>query len=437
MTTGDGYTLGIEAYPDRIYNEGYTRMGADYIEHANGCCVWDATGREYVDLAMGGGSMILGHARQTVVDAITEQAFGGSIFTAPHQAVHEMGELLAKCMPWFGGFVFCNSGSEAVMRLVRIARAVTGKQKIGLFSGCWHGSWDGTLVQESYVLTPVDDNTLVNASHPVAIRKSAGTLEEVLQSVVLLPYRDPAAFDLIRENKDDLACVLIEPVQGSNPGDHASRFLGELHHTTQDCGVLLAFDEVVTGFRLAPGGGQEYFGIHGDLASYGKILGGGLPVGMVSGTKSIMQAAWYKGAFFGGTFSANPLTVAAGLATLRYLVQHPETYDYLTSAGNLLRSTVNQYCHEHSLSANMMGAGSISRLILAKDPIHSRRERDLVEPDADAQRRFYADVKARGVWIGSNHIQFLSTEHGVSEIGRVASVLCESLVAAKWTEGRH
>ncbi|MDP2324555.1 MAG: aminotransferase class III-fold pyridoxal phosphate-dependent enzyme [Gammaproteobacteria bacterium] len=428
--------LELAVSDDRILNEGYgSRALNDYLVRAEGCHVWDHAGRKYVDLAMGGGSMILGHGDREVQEAIIEQSAYGSIFAAPHAAVHEMGELLAGILPWFGGFVFCNSGSEAIMRLVRIARAVTGKQKlrkIGLFSGCWHGSWDGTLVEEDY-----DHPRPPLWGLPGAQLKSAGTLPETLDSILLLPYRDESAFDLIRENKNDLACVLIEPVQGSNPSDEAGNFLRDLRHTTTDCGVLLAFDEVITGFRLGLGGGQEYFGVHGDLAAYGKILGGGLPVGMVAGTKAIMDKARSKGVFFGGTFSANPLTIAAGMAALRYLVQHPETYDRLASAGNLLRSSVNQYCTETGLPAHMMGAGSISRLILVAERVHSRRERDLKEPDAETQKRFYADVRARGVWIGTNRIQFLSMAHGVSEIGRAASALCGSLAAWEESEKEH
>lgn len=412
-----------------IYNEGYaTEAQPHYIDRAEGCHLWDRTGYRMIDMALGGGSMILGHAHPVVVDAVRAQIGRGSLFTAPHAGLHEMDELLDKFIPWLPGRVWCNSGSEAVMRLCRVARAVTGKQKIGLFAGGWHGSWDGTLVEEEYVGEP---------SHPTIKLKSAGTLPSTQDSILFLPYNDRAALSMIRENKDDLACVLIEPVQGSNPGEHASQFLRELRHTPNDCGVLLAFDEVVAGFRLGAGGGQEWFGVHGDLAAYGKVIGGGLPVGMVAGAKDIVQGARDKGVFFGGTFSANPMTIAAGAATLRYLVQYPETYDYLASAGNLLRSTVNQHCYTHGLPANMMGAGSISRLILSRVQAHARREWDALEPDADTQRRFYDDVKARGVWIGSNHIQFLSTAHGVGEIGKVAAALCESLTAFEWTEGKH
>jgi glutamate-1-semialdehyde 2,1-aminomutase len=405
--------------PSRTLNEGYDSRALDnYLTRADGCRVWDQAGREYIDLAMGGGSTILGHAHPVVVEAVREQVGRGSIFASPHAAVHEMGELLAKCLPWFGGFVFCNSGSEAVMRLARIARAVTGRRKIGLFSGCWHGSWDGTLV-EDYTGPAV---------RPVAGCKSAGTLSDVVDSIMLLPYRDSAALSLIRENKDDLACVLIEPVQGSNPSDGVGDFLSNLRHTTTNCGVLLAFDEVVTGFRLGLGGGQEHFGVHGDLAAYGKIVGGGLPVGMVAGTKAVMEEAQRLGVFFGGTFSANPLTIAAGLATLRQLGLGPNVYLGLERAGRVLRSLVNHYCAENALPAHMVGAGSISRLVLSGNEVRSRRERDMLEPPLEAQARFYANVKARGMWIGTNRIQFLSTAHGLDEVGTAADALCASLL---------
>lgn len=308
------------------------------------------------------------------------------------------------------------------MRLVRIARAVTGKHKIGLFSGCWHGSWDGTLVEEDYRYSN-------SPSGPVCHPKSSGLPEGMLDSIVLLPYRDSAAINLIREHASELACVLIEPVQGSNPSANRC-FLPKLHGLCRDLGVLLAFDEVVTGFRLGFGGGQGHFGVHGDLAAYGKILGGGLPVGMVAGTQPIMHEARGRGVFYGGTFSANPMTIAAGLATLRYLVQHPETYDHLATAGSLLRSSINWDCQQHSLPAHMMGVGSISRLILAAERVNSRRERDLQELGTEAQQWFYTCVKAHGVWIGTNRIQFLSTQHGVSEIGKVAAALCKGLSGA-------
>lgn len=409
----------LSTWPDWIFNEGYdVRSAGSYVSRAQGCTIADLEGRTCIDLAMGGGACILGHANPAILAAVREQLDKGSIFTAPNAAVHEMGERLAEAMPWFGGFVFCNSGSEATMRLIRIARAVTGRRKIGVFSGGWHGSHDMVLVEEDYGGC---------ASRPAVRCKSAGTPEETLNSVVFLPYQDEAAFDLIRENRDELAVVLIEPVQGSNPRDDIGGFLSGLRRVTEECGVLLAFDEVITGFRLAYGGGQEWFGLHGDLAAYGKAVGGGLPVGMVAGTRRIMESVRRKAVFMGGTFSANPLTIAAGLATLRYLGDNLRIYSQLAKMGRSLRSAINRFCTENGLPARMIGVGSISRLVLTGEPIRSRRERDLKEPDMAAQRSFYDMVRRRGVHIGVNRLQFLSTAHGDAEVENITVALCDSL----------
>ncbi len=401
-----------------IYNEGYAAEPQPrYIYRAKDSRVWDWGGRKMIDLAMGGGSMILGHANPQVTKAVQRQAERGSVFTAPHAGAHEMDELLDRFIPWLPARVWCNSGSEAVMRLCRIARAVTGKHKIGLFSGCWHGSWDGTLVEENCEITG-------ELPAPVMRKRSPGVPGRPSDTILFLPYRDAAAFDLIRENAGDLACVLIEPVQGSCPSYDARPFLTGLRKITRDCGVMLAFDEVVTGFRLAPGGGQERFGVHADLAAYGKILGGGLPVGMVAGTKDIMDEARRLGVFFGGTFSANPLTIAAGCATLALL--GPRVYEAINWLGASLRERVNVRAGALNLPIHMMGCGSINRLVLSRTRAGSRRQRDQAEPDAAAQSHYYDLVRASGVHIGSNRIQFLSAVHTEAEVEEIARTLCSS-----------
>jgi glutamate-1-semialdehyde 2,1-aminomutase len=407
-----------------ICNEGYgAGSSLSYISRAQGCRVWDGAGRAMIDMALGGGSMILGHAHPAVAEAIARQARDGAIYTAPHAAVHEMDGMLDRFIPWLPGRVWCNSGSEAVMRLVRIARAVTGKRKIGLFSGCWHGSWDGTLVEEDYDGDNVVDRpVLCRPGCPRLRLRSAGTPLETLDSILFLPYRDSSALSLIREYADKLACVLVEPVQGSNPSADVGPFLDSLRHTCSSCGVLLAFDEVVTGFRLSPGGGQERFGVQGDLAAYGKIIGGGLPVGLVAGTGQVMDEARRMGVFFGGTFSANPLVVAAGRATLARLGL--EVYAAIHRMGEGLRDAVNNVATRFGLPLHMMGCGSINRLILSPTRVTSRRHRDSVEPPPTVQRQYYDRVRVGGVHIGTNRILFLSTAHGIDELVRVMEALC-------------
>jgi glutamate-1-semialdehyde 2,1-aminomutase len=390
--------------------------------------VWDLGGREMIDVAMGGGSMILGHSHPAVVEAIGRQARGGTIYTVPHAAVHGMDELLDQFIPWLRGRVWCNSGSEAIMRLCRIARAVTGKDKIAIFSGCWHGSWDGTLVEEDY-----DVSGGIDCAWPAMKLLSPGILGQIKNSLLMLPYRNVDAMERIRERKDEIACVLIEPVQGSNPSDEVEPFLRQLRAVCDQTHTLLAFDEVVTGFRLAHGGGQEYFSVHADLAAYGKILGGGLPVGMVAGKSVIMNEARDRKAFFGGTFSANPMTIAAGMATLS-LLGH-QLYDSINGLGRQLRNEVNMNATQFGLPLQMMQCGSILRPVLSRALVTSRRQRDKVEPDLATRCAYYELVRRQGIHVGANRLHFLSTSHTAEKVREISQALCVSAVVARMNRG--
>lgn len=411
-----------------IYNEGHApTTQPHYLFRANGDQVQAANGPMLIDLALGGGSMILGHSHSAMIMAIRQQSSAGSIYTTPHPAIYQMDDLLNQFIPWLPGRVWCNSGSEAVMRLCRIARAVTGKRRIGLFCGCWHGSWDGTLVEEDYRCSESQQR------EPVPRWKCPGIPGSPSDHILLLPYRDRegVARNMITEHATDLACVLVEPVQGAVPSGEAGPFLVNLRRTCDDHGVLLAFDEVVTGFRLAPGGGQERFGVKADLAAYGKVLGGGLPVGMVAGKKDLMDSARSRGVFFGGTFSGNPLTIAAGLATLEFLVYLSRAgdnpYAKLDGYGELLRSMVNNYCRDHGVGVHMMGCGSISRLILSPRWVSSRRQRDEAEESFNNVFRLYGRLRECGVHIGTNRIQFTSLAHSDWTINMVANTICDCL----------
>ena len=410
---------------NRVLNESYDLpTGEFYARAARGAWIEDLGGRRYIDLALASGTAILGHAAQPVVEAICCQAELGSVFTVPNPATHRFSEILHGAMPWFSHFVLASSGSEATLRAIRLARAVSGKRKIGIFSGCWHGSHDAALVEEDYA-GPEE--------RPRAILKSGGTLPDILDAIIFLPYNHAAAFDLIRQHRHELAAVLIEPAQGSNPRDDVADFLAGLREVTRDNNVLLCFDEVITGARLALGGAQERYGIKADMAAYGKILGGGLPIGIVGGTPEIMSAIRCGGAdgmpvFMGGTFSANPLTVAAGLAALGHLTEHRvQVYGHLDSMASRLRRTVNEFCAENRVPARMIGVGSMLRLLLTDRPVSSRRQRDLLEPEMAIQKGFYAALREKGVYIGSNRIIFLSVAHGPDEITSVEGALMATL----------
>lgn len=393
---------------DAILNEAYGRGGgAFHARRAREYWIEGVDGRRRIDLAMAGGSALLGHAAPMVAAAAAAQLADGAIFTTPNETAYIFAERLLQATPWFSSAVFSSTGSEATLRAIRLARAHTGRDKIAVFSGCWHGSHDMVLVEEDYGGP---------AAEPRWKWKSGGVPAGMGDWMLMLPYNDPAAFELIRRHRNELALVLIEPLQGSNPRDDIGGFLRELREVTRDADVLLCFDEVITGLRLALGGGQEYFGVQADLATYGKAIGGGAPIGMLAGIPEVM-ATIRKGrggppVFMGGTFSANPLTMAAGLAVFEYMAAHQAAaYGHLNGQGERLRREINIGCVERGLRAQMIGCGSMSRLLLTDRPVRSRRERDHLEVDMAAQARFYAALLEAGVHVGGNRINFLSMAH--------------------------
>ena len=413
----------------RVLNEGYTGSNSSLrIKSALGANITDTDGNTYLDMAMAGGASILGHANPLVVDMVNRQMIDGSLYTVANPIAEDLAECLSRAILGCNQFIFSSTGSEATLRAIRLARAVTGKKKIAIFSGCWHGSHDQVLVEEDYSRGSEDV--------PAMMAKSSGILDEVLENIVFLPYNTDAAFDLIQVNKDNLAAVIIEPVQGSNPRDDIVGFLKDLRQVTTNTGVLLIFDEVITGFRLALGGGQERFGISSDIVTYGKSIGGGLPIGVMSAAPHILSQITEKELgkklpfFNGGTFSANPLTMAAGLAVVRYLIEHQEkTYSQLENKGEVVRANLNSFCQSNGLPAHVIGIGSIFRIIFTDKLVRSRRERDLNETSYANQREFYAKLLLAGVHVGSNGINFISMAHTDENLDEICSSYHKALIS--------
>jgi glutamate-1-semialdehyde 2,1-aminomutase len=413
----------------RVLNEGYTGSNSSLrIKSASGANITDTYGNTYLDMAMAGGASILGHANPLVVDVVNRQMIDGCLFTVANPIAEDFAECLSRAIPGFNQFIFSSTGSEATLRAIRLARAVTGKKKIAVFSGCWHGSHDQVLVEEDYSRGSEDA--------PAMMPKSSGILNDVLGNLVFLPYNTDTAFDLIRVNKDDLAAVIIEPVQGSNPRDDISGFLKDLRQVTKDLSILLIFDEVITGFRLALGGGQERFRISADIVTYGKSVGGGLPIGVLSAAPQILsfiaaKKVGEKLSFFnGGTFSANPLTMAAGLAVVKYLNENKEAaYRQLEKNGDKVRENLNNFCQSNGLPAHVIGIGSIFRIIFTDKAVRSRRERDLYEASYTNQREFYNKLLLAGVHVGSNGINFISLAHTDENLDEICSSYQKALIS--------
>jgi glutamate-1-semialdehyde 2,1-aminomutase len=413
--------LGISS--EVILEPGYEKSKLR-ISKAYGCSLEDCSGNVYIDTALGAGTHILGHANPIIVREIEKQAREGTLYILPNRYTHEVGGFLSQAVPYFSSFVFCNSGTEATIRATRIARAYTGRKKVAMFSGGWHGGNDMLLFEEDYT---GDEN------RPTLMFKSAGVPQEIMDMTLMLPYNSDAAFELIEKYGNELAMVIIEPSQGSNPRDDVGEFLRELRKITAKHNILLCFDEIVTGFRIALGGCQEYYGVEADIATYGKAIGGGLPVGVVGGTEDVMKVVkghnGEKPTFMGGTFSTNPLVMRMARTVLRYLIENRENiYNYLNENGQYIRSGINEFCVSNQIPVRIMGIGSMSRIIFTDKFVRSRRDRDKYEADDALQKLFYSYLRLeKGIHISDNRVLFLSIAHKKEHIERIIESITESL----------
>lgn len=398
-----------------------------YVRRAKGSRVTDVDGNEYIDLTMGFGPHVLGHAPDVVIEAVKEAAERG-VHWGLHSPYQEpLARLLVEASPCAEKVVFCNSGTEATMYAIRAARAYTGKTKIGLFEGSYHGAHDYVLVEASRK-SPRD--------RPAVFPRGAGIPGETLDQIIMLPYRNEAAYDIIREQKDELALVLIEPVQSSNPRLDCGEFLKGLREVCRECGVLFLMDEVITGFRLAYGGGQELFDVIPDLATYGKAMGGGMPIGAIAGPTQIMEVfARQIGddggprIFTAGTFSGNPMSMEAGRAAVSYMRDHPEIYKYLAEQGSRLAEEVNRFCLAEEIPAQMMGAFSMFHLRFQRGAIDSAR--DIDESLKEAEDAFYMHLLTHGVVVPGIHLAFISTAHSPEEIDQVIDAFKQSFLEVR------
>ncbi|HEX7036967.1 MAG TPA: aspartate aminotransferase family protein [Pseudomonadales bacterium] len=391
-----------------------------FIHRGEGAYVYDADGNRYLDTSVGFGLHMLGHRHPVIEQAIKDRTELGWMFGIHTTAQMKLAELLHEASPCAERVVFCNTGSEATMYAIRAARAFSGREKIAFFDGFYHGAHD-------YGMWTTDP-----ASPRHAPRKQPmghGIPRALADLVTLLPYRDAAAFDLIRAQADELALVLVEGVQSSNPQPGAGEFLRELAEVCRKAGVLFGIDEVITGFRLAYGGAQERFGVVPDLATYGKVLGGGLPVGAIAGRADLMNVftglGAERGIFSGGTFSGNPLTMEAGAAAVGYLKAHPDIYRNLEAAGDRLAGAVNGFCEARQIPAQLKHVGSMFHMFFQREPVNSMR--DVIARSSRAEKAFYLHALNRGVLVPGTQRAFLSAAHGAAEMDMLIEVFQASL----------
>ena len=391
------------------------------VARASGARVWDLEGRSYVDLVCSWGPLILGHAHPAVVEAVERAARDGLSFGATCRAEIELAEAVLERFPFADQIRFVSSGTEAVMSAVRLARGFTGRDRILKFEGCYHGHSDALLVKGG--------SGLATTGQP----SSAGVPAGLTALTEVLPLDDEAALrELFERRGGEIAVALIEPLP-ANAGLLVQQrsFLHALRELTREHGALLLFDEVISGFRVAPGGMCESCGVVPDLVTLGKIIGGGMPVGAYLARAEIMERVSPLGPVYqAGTLSGNPLAMAAGLATLRELGR-PGTYERLDALGARLESGWRSALAGRGVPASVSRVGSILWPCLqAGEPPRAFHR---IEPSA-AER--YAPLHRRvlegGVWMAPSafEVAFLSTAHGEEEVDRAAAAFASALEGA-------
>ena len=377
-----------------------------YAARGAGCRVWDIDGNRYIDCINNFTSLIHGHAHPALIEAATMQLSLGSAFGLPTESEIELAELLVSRLPSVHQVRFTNSGTEAVMMALKAARAFTGRPMIAKCEGAYHGSYDYAEVS----LDPVPDAWGRNA--PVSVAYAKGTPEKVLEDVVTIPFNDvESAVSLIREHGRELACVMVDPMPnraGLAPADKP--YLDALRQVTREVGALLIFDEVIT-FRLGYRGAQGLWDIDPDLTTLGKIMGGGFPVGAIAGRKQFMAVfdpSHGKPALpHGGTFSANPVTMRAGLAAMELLDE--SAFQRLDRIGERVRTGIDAAFARCGLPGGTVGLGSLLKVHFADRPIRDYRSAYPSEQEARRQAIFNLGLLNRGVLAAGYGLMALST----------------------------
>lgn len=382
-------------------------------------------GDEYLDLACGGGSLIIGHAHPAVVEAVTRQAALGSHFHGPHESAVELAEILVDAIPCAEMVRFAGTGAEATFFALRLARAFTGKQKIIKFEGAYHGNHDYVL---NNVAPPIGTN------EPLVSRLDSAGIPDVIKDLVIVaPYNDiETARGLIEQHAKDLAAVIVEPVQraiGPKPG-----FLEGLREATRKNGVLLIFDEVVTGFRLAYGGAQEYFGVTPDLAAYGKAIATGYPLAAVAGRREIMTLAdpARRGksdyVYVTGTLSGNPLCCAAAIAGIKELAR-PGAFHEMNKNGKAFSDAFATILGEYGVPTQMASIGSIFRVFFTNEKSAPDDYQGQGKTDQAKFVRFSEALFEHGIFMSPRPKSFISTVHSKADLALLEGAIrkvCES-----------
>ncbi len=377
-----------------------------FVNRAAGCKLWDVDGNELIDYVLTWGPAILGHAHPKVIAAVKQAAEQGTSFGIPNPLEVKMAKLICETVPSVKKVRMTSSGTEACMSAIRLARGFTGRDKIIKFDGCYHGHADSLLVKAG--------SGALTFGHP----DSAGVPAAFTQHTLVLPYNDVETVKTaFAANRGQIAGIIIEPVPG-NAGLYLPKpgYLEFLSEITKAEGALLIFDEVMTGFRLAKGGAQERFGIAPDLSTFGKVIGGGLPVGAFGGRAEIMDLLAPLGPVYqAGTLSGNPVAMAAGLAALEELL-FTDAYCRLEDLGAQLEAGMKEAAKSAGVAMQFNACGSMFCGYFTGEPVHNVAE--AMKSDREKFKRFFQGMLNEGVYLAPSQFEagFLSTAHTSADI---------------------
>lgn len=388
------------------------------VARAQGAHMWGESGRSYIDVVLGSGPLILGHAHEAVQAAVTEQLRLGTTYYNVSRPAIELGEAILAAFPMYDRLRFTSGGSDATYMAIRLARAATGRNRVLKFEGAFHGFHDTSMMS----LSPQDP-----PAFPQGTPSSGGVSEGTDHDVLVAPFNDlQQTAAIVRQHHAELAAIIVEPIQRDIVP--RSGYLEGLRQLADEIGALLIFDEVVTGFRFRYGGIHALYDVEADLTCLGKIIGGGLPLAAVVGPADIMNLCAPKGktkaVYFSGTLSGNPLSAAAGLATLAQL-RRDGVYEYLDDIGERVRQGLERGARSVGLDAQVTGIGSMFHLHFTKGAI--RNYRDTLHGDRDLLYKLHLGVLQRGVFINPGAKSYLSTAHDDEDVEQIVTAFAESM----------
>ncbi|MCE2734790.1 MAG: glutamate-1-semialdehyde 2,1-aminomutase [Chryseotalea sp.] len=381
-----------------------------FMHHAKGAYLYDEDNYSYIDLINSWGPMILGHAHPVVEEAVKQALSGSPSFGAPTRREVEMAELICSLVPSIEQVRMVNSGTEATMAAIRVARGFTGRDKIIKMEGCYHGHADSFLIAAG------------SGALTFGVPDSPGVTKGVANDTLTAPFNNIEAIEkLLIENKNQVAAIILEPVVG-NMGCviPEENYLQRLRNLCNQHEVVLIFDEVMTGFRLALGGAQELYGVKPDMTTLGKIVGGGLPVGAYGGKKEIMSCVSPAGPVYqAGTLSGNPLAMAAGMALLTHLKNNPQVYANINETGKTLAAGLLQQAAHHYIPAQVNQVGSMFTLFFTKEKVSDYETAK--KSDTALFGKYFNAMLEQGVYLAPSQFEamFISNSIGKEEIDKI------------------